>query len=502
MKRMLYLAIGLLAVAACTRQPVIPEDPVTDPEEEKLIDVTLIAGIPETRTEVWANPGTGKFLPYWSAGEETIGLVRIPEDLDGLELLSEDAFGYPDHSSPTSSSDTRSENRYFVVRTPAGHYLAYYPEWHDEVLDGEGNRVQEPYGCDAWLDSDMTGHFAWTVPQIQHPRKDSFDPTADCMISETPIGVSGGGTLGTIVVGFTRLNAIVRVVLQDKQTQGDDMAFPLAGQHVRKVVLGNYSDDEDEEDGPFLSGDIEYRFRHDGGNNELEYEGDDDVVAEYTDATTYVIGEEGAGTFFITLPCILRQSENLLRIKVETDDYLIERAITLPVDVALQPSRLTTLNIGLYDDGVNGTRYYRRGLSILRYDNDQEDWVPAESLEVEFGESIYTELRVGLIGITPPNEEISDFFFGPAESEVVKLRDWMYYDADENYVEGFCFYGIKPGNDVFSVQLSVDGTVYTASIPVTVVLGEKGRSLDGNYGENNEAGGGINDNNHVEGGEY
>jgi hypothetical protein len=348
----------------------------------------------------------------------------------------------------------------------------------------------------------MTGYFSWTVPFVQHPPKDSFDPTADCMITESPFTVYGSIN-ETVIVSFTRLNAIVRVVLQDKQTQGDDMAFPLAGQHVRSVVLGNDTDYEEEKEGTLLSGDIEYLFMGDG-EPFLEYRGKDRVVAEYTDKTTYVIGEEGAATFFITIPCVLKQSENPLYIRVETDDYIIERSITLPADVGLQPSRMTTLNVGLFDDGVKGTKYTRKGITLLEPVWDQEAWdyhyVPMTSMTVEVGED--SEFAFKVAGIIPEVESLGEFVFGPSDSDLIRpVLEYGRYDSEKGLFRGVSVHGIRLGEELFTIELTAGSTVYTASIPVTVTLGEKGRSLEGNYGEDNEPGQGINGNKYVEEGE-
>ena len=78
MKRILYLAAALITVAACGREPAVTEKPSEEPEVgEKLLDVTLIAGNPETRTEVFFDPEVNQFRPFWSAGMETIELGNL-----------------------------------------------------------------------------------------------------------------------------------------------------------------------------------------------------------------------------------------------------------------------------------------------------------------------------------------------------------------------------------------------------------------------------------------
>ena len=110
-------------------------------------------------------------------------------------------------------------------------------------------------------------------------------------------------------------------------------------------------------------------------------------------------------------------------------------------------------------------------------------------------ESEDVEVMVKLYGIDPDLVDIYDFEFGPQDSGVIGLAgDPYFYDG---LVQGLRIYGIDLGEATFTVSLEFDGAVYSVSIPVTVTLGEHGRSLDGNYGEENKPGGGINGGNTV-----
>lgn len=492
MKKILYLAAALLAVAACSREPAVAEKPSEEPEVgEKLLDVTLIAGNPETRTEVFFDPEVNQFRPFWSAGMETIELGNLNP---GNPEFDSDGYYYPDGRLFSATADSRSFSRAFTGSAPAGTYVAYYPAWHDSVYDEDDNVVRESYGAYIGFDRALTPTVEGWVQTVQHPRRDSFDPKSDFMVSEPVISVAENQT--TVNVSFSRLVAIVRVVLQDKQGAGSE--FPLAGQHVRRVILGSLDGE-----GPFLSGDVMYYYSGNGSDIRVEYDPDNLVVAEYTDETTYTIGEEGAATFFVTLPTVLMQEDNPLHIQVETDNYIIDRDINLPADVALQPSRMTTLNIGLFDDGVNGTSYQRKEMVFMvkewNEDTCEEELVPIESLELEFGQKV--EIYVKLIGVFPPNEALSDFVFGPEESAVMHLSyHEASYDDEENLLGEIVLHGVNVGSDTFTVRL-VEGGM-TASLPVSVILGENDRSLDGNYGADNKPGGGINADNYVEGGTY
>lgn len=497
MKKILYLAAALVAAAACGRETVVTEKPSTEPEEGKLIEVTLVAGNPDTRTEVFFDPEENKFRPYWSAGVETISLGPVlPQETDPGDLeFDEDGYFYPDEyafSSPQEAS--RSLERTFVGMAPAGTYLAYYPAWNDYVYDEDGNLAQEGYGAYLYYRQDgpdLTATVEGWVQTLQHPRRDSFDPKSDILVSN-PVTIDGNSNVSkTVYVAFSRPVAIVRVVLQDKQGAGSE--FPLAGQHVRRVILGSLDGE-----GPFLSGDVMYNYSGNSSDIRVEYDPDDFVVAEYTDETTYTIGEEGAATFFVTLPTVLMQEDNPLHIQVETDNYIIDRDINLPADVALQPSRMTTLNIGLFDDGVNGTSYQRKEMVFMVKERDEESGeealVPVKSLDLAFGEEV--TLYVQLAGVYPPNDVLDDFEFDPEESAVMSLNyDRAFYDWENNLVGEIVLHGVNLGSDTFTVRL-VEGGM-TASLPVSVILGENDRSLDGNYGADNKPGGGINSGNTV-----
>lgn len=491
MTRILYLAAALITVAACGREPAVTEKPSEEPEVgQKLLDVTLIAGNPETRTEVFFDPEVNQFRPFWSAGMETIELGNLNP---GNPQFDSDGYYYPDGRLFSATADSRSFSRAFTGSAPAGTYVAYYPAWHDEIRDEEDILVQDSYGAYIGFDRALTPTVEGWVQTLQHPRRDSFDPKSDFLVS-VPIEIAEGQT--TVHVAFSRPVAIVRVVLQDKQGAGS--AFPLAGQHVRRVILGSLDGE-----GPFLSGDVMYYYSGNGSDIRVEYDPDDFVVAEYTDETTYTIGEEGAATFFVTLPTVLMQEDNPLHIQVETDNYIIDRDINLPADVALQPSRMTTLNIGLFDDGVSGTSYQRKEMVFMVKEWNEDTWeeelVPIESLELEFGQEV--KIYVKLIGVFPPNEALSDFVFGPEESAVMHLSyHEASYDDEENLLGEIVLHGVNVGSDTFTVRL-VEGGM-TASLPVSVILGENDRSLDGNYGADNKPGGGINADNYVEGGTY
>ena len=509
MKRMLYLAIGLLAVAACTRQPVFPEEPETG--KVFLTDVTLVAGIPETRTELGISPQ----LPLWSA-DDAIDVMRIgtPEYDENYSPIV-----HPFFSGLGSAANMASFHNGAGDAIEFGTYWAAYPRVdYDDIGNWKGVELT------GYQDEEFYSYLEYTLPQEQYPTPTSFDKDADLLISKPfTIGAENydaTSQTATVSLEFTRMNAIVKVVLQDKTNDGQGGL--LTGQTVKKVVLG-YLDTElegisyapaatrvtmdDGDDGnTSLAGKIRVDLGEDGSFNcgftPFQANG---VAAIYTSETEYAIGQTGAATYLVVNPCVLKNGEDDLfgvsglRVLVETEDMVIERYVNLPADgVALQPSRMTTLNIGLFDDGVKQTHIVGKGIGVVQFgewndDTEEYEILPVQSLSVDFGEDV--EVMVKLYGIDPDLVDISDFEFGPQDSGVIGLAgDPNFYDG---LVQGIRIYGIDLGEATFTVSLEIDGSVYSVSIPVTVTLGEHGRSLDGNYGEDNKPGGGINGGNTV-----
>ena len=508
MKKMLYLAIGLLAAAACTRQPVIPEEPETG--KIFLTNVTLVAGMPETRTELGIDPQ----LPLWSAGD-AIDVVRIgtPEyDEYNCEIVHPFFSGLQEAAGQASFQNEEGDP------VELGQtYWAAYPRGDYDYMGWKG---VEFFG---YTDDKYYSYLEFTLPQEQYPTPTSFDKDADLLISK-PFTIKSAdydetSNTATVNLEFTRMNAIVKVVLQDKTNNGQ--GGQLNGQTVEKVVLG-YLDTElgdisyapaatrvkmDDGDGYYttLAGDIRVDLGEDGSfEYSIDNYGGNGVAAFYTTDTEYAIGQSGAATYLVVNPCILKnevddQDVSGLRVLVETKDMIIERYVDLPADgVALQPSRMTTLNIGLFDDGVKQTHIVGKGIGVVQFgewndDTEEYEILPVQSLSVDFGEDV--EVMVKLYGIDPDLVDISDFEFGPQDSGVIGLAgNPDFYDG---LVQGIRIYGIDLGEATFTVSLEIDGSVYSVSIPVTVTLGEYGRSLDGNYGEDNKPGGGINGGNTV-----
>ena len=398
MKKLFFLTVALLAAVACAREPVITEEPVTF--EKRPFNVTLVAGSPETRTEL--GDYNGHLAPFWSEGD-CISVITIPgtgEDEDSYYTF------YGELEDGGRSARFHSEDGQFAS------FVACYPqstridsgEYGNEIWDDDENDWIYVNPSITFSDSRATIEFE--IPSVQYPTLNSFDPAADFMVSE-PFEISednveyerdSDGNIisgeAVIDVAFSRMNAIVKIVLQDKTAN-----HRFTNQTVRSVTLSlrdpsmmgggelnaprtraEVWDNEGQTEGG-LSGFVTYSFPGQEGEDGY-YIGNayrESVTAMYTDET-YQIGEEGAATYLITVPRILKNQDVMdydengdygstgdkdgLFIQVETDDFVIVRNVALPaVGLALQPSRVTTLNIGLKDE-TNGTSVMEKGISF------------------------------------------------------------------------------------------------------------------------------------------
>ena len=482
MKRFLFYAAALIAVAACTREPVIPEDP-EEPvvEQSGPIRVTLVAAEPETRTELGTDYGT--LQPYWSVGDN-ITLVRVPDDEDDDDDFERVDDDYVYHLFSSELSQKSLTARFTGDVDYGGQYRAFYPEqtsfyrWGDEILSPR-----------------LDGYsIAFNIPTVQHPSITSFDPSADLLVS-APFEIQAGDSQAVgaeapdIPISFTRVNAIVKVEFNPT----GDLRNKLAGQTVRRVVLGYYSSPEGEEDGYMaprtrvnflsdseddeghgLTGQVYYiiPFIHDleeieefDANYYDECWVDEDesysgVVAEYLDESYTIVDPDNpqAATYFIVAPSIMKNTEydgeiEGLPIEIYTEDYVIRRNIILPDNgIALQPSVVTTLIITLSNSNAE---VVKKGITLSKSET---------TLISEDGE--YVDLQANEITF-PRNtiESAEDFetYFTVNAPEGISLR-WVEYGEVGDYGTAIGWEGDEVSNLYLSVASSVQPGDYTVTI--------------------------------------
>ena len=532
MKKFLYLAVGFLAVFACSREAVDSEQPdVPSIDTTEPIQVTLTTGSVETRTELRFGDGN-RLHPFWTS-EDDVNVILIPTSTDDLEYYEEDDYSYfvnPENHFGITLLENGAQAEFTGTVPSAGDYLAFYPRLVlGENEYGEEYPVSGAYS-DVYVDDDyIEGNVYFEVPSVQRPTSTSFDPTADLLIS-TPFEITTTQPT-TVETSFTRMNAIVKLVLVNQTgIEGFD------NQEVRRVSIGTsyissggdeggdyygapalrnrtsgrtrasvYDSDEDGEhynSDRGLAGRVEYRFGKDDNGFWDYYYLDDarrrSVTAEYDESSAYTIGESGengTATYLIVVPGILKNDEweydgesivDGLHLRVETDGYVIERNVKLPSGgIALQPSSVTTLQIGLYPDGVKETTIWEKGFSFFWWDSEEDEYRPVNSLSVK--EDTYEELMINLVGLTLDRYEWKNDLqvsCDPAGHVRVDFEDAEYEDYSDR-IYGVNVWGDQVTDSPVTVTFSAGGcsssfevNVVKANTPASISLGDGVTRID------------------------
>ena len=498
MKKLIYLSAAFLAVIACSREPIVSDiSEGSETAKNGSFKVTLVAGNPETRTELGDDHGAVR--PFWSKGD-CISVITLP----GSASYNEYYTFVGELEDGGRSARFSSEDGQFAT------FIACYPQSHKLYTDDGWNSDENGryfFNPEIDLYSEY-GYLYFNLPAVQHPGLTSFDPEADFLLSDpfditeddvVPETDDEGNVIGgkaTIDVAFTRINALLKLKLLDQTStnwlgnqtvrkvtfgaslpsSGGDVEEPAyAPARTRAEVWDHIDDDYSANHG--LAGWIEYRFptseEEDGfyfGSAGIGY-----VTAEYTDATAYQIKNTQAATYLSTIPCILKnyeyqywdENDNLvsfcdgLYVRVETDDYVVERNITLPEEgIALQPSRLTTLNVKLYDDGKNGTTVQRIGMTLNK-----------ESVSMKPGKSL--QLEAQFAGIYPTSDELEGLVWTSSDPSVVTVEPVCYYysggdDLRSSNVEYTNLANVKAKTEGAATITATYQGKYVATCDVTV----------------------------------
>jgi len=525
MKKFLYLAVGFLAVFACSREtvdPVHPENPSVDTTEP--IQVTLTTGSVETRTELRLGDGN-RLHPFWTS-EDDVNVILIPTSTDDLEYYEEDDDSYfvnPENHFGITLLENGAQAEFTGTVPSAGDYLAFYPRLVlGENEYGEEYPVSGAYS-DVYVDDNyIEGIVRFEVPSLQRPSSTSFDPTADLLIS-SPFKIDDTTQPTTVGTSFTRMNAIVKLVLVNQTgIEGFD------NQEVRRVSIGtSYISSGGDEGGDYygapalrnrtsgrtrasvydsdengehyysdrgLAGQVGYCFRKGDDGFWDNYYLDDarhrSVTAEYDESSAYTIGESGengTATYLIVVPGILKNEEweyegesrfDGLHIRVETDGYVIDRNVKLPSGgIALQPSSVTTLQIGLYPDGVKETTIMKNGFSFMHWDEEEETSVNFSSLSVK--EDSFEEFWVSLVGLTLDDNWEDELQVSCEPSGFVRVNlDEVYYEEYSNELYNLEVWGDRVTDTPVTVTFSARGisssfevNVVKANTPASISLG-------------------------------
>lgn len=284
-KAFFIMAATTATIISCSKES--GNEAITN--NENLVQLTIIASNPQTKTSTKTE--IDGVTPYWSVGD-AIGITNGTSN-------------YMFTTDITSKSATASFTGAVEV---SSDLYAYYP------FTANGLTTQGDVKID--------------LPGTQKPTVSSFDGNADLMIAKKFAVDPASTTVENLE--FKRLGAIVKIVLIDKD------AVMISEQHPASVSMTAEN---------YLTGRI-YLKLEDQELGEVYYNQSYTATAEYTENTQYVLNGQNA-TYLVVYPQTLEEDSSLT-VKAETEDYVIEKNITVPQGgIALEAGKITTLNINL-----------------------------------------------------------------------------------------------------------------------------------------------------------
>ena len=351
MKEFIPILAGLLCVVACSQRIESPEESVV--RATIIADSPSYSTSPSTRTEIYTlttDDDKEEIHTYWSIDDGLCVALCVDGMTTSPGLGSTDTWDFASNNSLASQTATFTfKNNGPEPPIDGNTFFAIHPLVESiETMYYQGS------------DDKYYSGFFFYLPVEQHPGAQTFDNDADLLVSES----FSFDPSNPIVDGlaFTRMNAIVKINFIDKTSKS---LFAKMG--INAVTFGPKTGDK------YLTG---YTFCQ--PHDEL-YECCATVAPEYFDvypAYPYVSADYygrsrpsiGAidAVYLMVHPTVLMNSDypDGFPVHVEMnndhDDYSVTRYISFPEGGIVLPAGLvTTLNVSLYDNGVNNTTFIK-----------------------------------------------------------------------------------------------------------------------------------------------
>ena len=193
MNRRISLGVCLAALALIScQQERVPDSTELDEGTHK-VSVTAVQGGDETRTSVTHNDTESRYEFHWDAGDQIDLLEAVPSASgDVVAAYASDALSEPCDIATFSTSfgprEAEGELLYMAV-SPSGALPSDSPLWDT----GKSNFL-----------------LPLAIPNVQHPKADSFDPLADLLVSGVTVLTERPAELD---LSFTRLGTILKLTL-------------------------------------------------------------------------------------------------------------------------------------------------------------------------------------------------------------------------------------------------------------------------------------------------
>lgn len=369
MRKFLALSLAVLAILSCSRIGLDQPEAEKAEEGPKKVNLTIIASNPsdpDTRTEM---NGT---TPLWSVGDN-LGVSSLildeNEDVFPFSTLTADPAGLPGitatFSGPLQEDYAGKVFRAWYPAEPTIRMADQEPEYGTsssmEIAEyyyyGGMDQLTPGVSTHAIDNDEVTGAVVLVSP-YQRPSATSFDGASDVLASKpfnldnTSITDDGESLSATLPdVQFARLVSIVKLVLNPGERF-------LPGQHPKSVNMYYYNPEAETE--TYLSGPALLEFP-DSGDGEAfpvlhpltDMEDPDSEVSLGSTSEVnaildgYTLSEDNP-IYLVVFPQVLRRNGELTIAVEDSENYFsIFRTITLPTDIALNPGKITTLNISL-----------------------------------------------------------------------------------------------------------------------------------------------------------
>ncbi len=291
-----------MTVFSCARE--LEQDHPRQPEAPA---VQLTVNTEEIQSKTYMEQDGGKWAPRWHASDK-IGVF-----IDSWTAGTAAAHGTLSNTLP----DGRTATFEGTASVSEGVHTVY-----------AFSPARAFYGTEAGSVLDLE------IPYIQFPTAASFDPKADLLVC-VPQEVSVSGSSATVdKMHFRRIGAILEVVLADATAGG-----VLSADNIKSVKLTSGMG------GAALTGVFRYDFAGADAAAQQMATSNPSVTA---DLSASPMPFHGNKIYLIVNPTTLRGGTTLT-VTVLTDAHEVTRVISLPSDLELPSSKVTTLTINLSD---------------------------------------------------------------------------------------------------------------------------------------------------------
>ena len=308
MKKSFILSIvavaGALAMTGCNKEAETQEP------TERVVQFTINASAPETRTFVVYNANKKEYVPNWNENDAIGVFFNNFSENASLGATFYNTWSDGEDASFSGQGTVSSSEQTIYAFYPAGQFAKAY----------DGNVV------------------GITIPEVQKPTETSFDKNADILVSKPyPITISKTSVV-IEDMQFARVLSMLKLVIKD----GTNNEI-LSSDNIKSVTLTTKTSSN--EDGEFLTGRFKWDF--DDRSSSISA-GSNKVTADFTPNS---IALNGTNPIYLMLYPTTLPQDSKLEISISTDKHEITKTATLSSKAfEFSAGVVKTLNISITDN--------------------------------------------------------------------------------------------------------------------------------------------------------